>query len=589
MVKDTEQVASLSPTVRLGGAAIDRKVVSGIRAASDRTGVDFRFMLAKARHESDFQTDARNLRSSAQGLYQFTDQTWMEQIKRHGARYGLAHLSDRLSPRPGGGYQADSPEALREILALRRDPAVSAAMAAEYTSQNSTYLERRLGRPAGETDLYMAHFLGPGGAVNFLRAMESTPAASAAAAFPRAAGANRTVFFTPEGVPRSFAEVYEVLDASISSAMSRFGAGSGTAQAQAQAVRWAPPSGLSPNGLDGHSDAPVPVAPVMPQAVRDRRTIAAVVSRYREMMNARPALPSDGMARAGDPVRQAGIRPEPLPGRKAGPAAVPLEAPASGSAAVTAADRSVRAASVSDSGSGFGSGSGEGFVPWPSARRPEAEDMGQGARVFASREGVPFPIAPKPGPEDMALSRDPGAPAATVRPVAPAQGIRLEMASGAGPIPGGLPGMVAADMPSSHVMESAARQYARLVDSVPGEAPRGLADRLVPEDAGTRSTLNTRPGSVDAPSVQAVEETFRPDARVTEIRRRLPPVVSERALGSLSKEERRALFGQVVERPAPPGSDAASVPAGEGEVSPSGGVMAWIRRIRGDGSSGPPA
>ena len=80
-------------------------------------------------------------------------------------------------------------------------------MAAEFASDNKSYLEGRLGRAAEPVDLYLAHFLGAGGASRFLAAHEADPDASAAAVMPSAARANRWVFYNRNGTPRTLEQV----------------------------------------------------------------------------------------------------------------------------------------------------------------------------------------------------------------------------------------------------------------------------------------------------------------------------------------------------------------------------------------------
>ena len=81
-------------------------------------------------------------------------------------------------------------------------------MAAEHASDNKGALESATGRTATGTDLYMAHFLGLGGARSFLTAMQSAPDRTGAAMFPAAAHANRGVFFDASGGARSLSEIY---------------------------------------------------------------------------------------------------------------------------------------------------------------------------------------------------------------------------------------------------------------------------------------------------------------------------------------------------------------------------------------------
>ena len=90
-------------------------------------------------------------------------------------------------------------------------------MAAAFAGDNERTLERRLGRSVGATDLYLAHFLGPAGAVRFLRARDAAPdAAAASAVLPAAARANASVFTAADGRARSLDEVYERFAAKLS-------------------------------------------------------------------------------------------------------------------------------------------------------------------------------------------------------------------------------------------------------------------------------------------------------------------------------------------------------------------------------------
>ena len=80
-------------------------------------------------------------------------------------------------------------------------------MAAQHAADNKAYLEQRLGREAEPVDLYLAHFLGVGGASKFLSVHDRAPQATAASMFPAAARANRSIFYDRQGNARSFAEI----------------------------------------------------------------------------------------------------------------------------------------------------------------------------------------------------------------------------------------------------------------------------------------------------------------------------------------------------------------------------------------------
>jgi len=94
----------------------------------------------------------------------------------------------------------------REILSLRKDPEVNAAMAGAFTNNNASVLKRRLGRAPSDGELYIAHFLGAGGAGKLIEAA-STSNPPGARLFPAAASANRSVFYDKAGRARLASEV----------------------------------------------------------------------------------------------------------------------------------------------------------------------------------------------------------------------------------------------------------------------------------------------------------------------------------------------------------------------------------------------
>lgn len=185
------------------------RVQNAIASASASTGVDFHYLYHQARIESGLNPNAHATTSSASGLYQFTDQTWLGMMKEHGAEHGLQWAASAITKGANGHYSVSDPATKQEILALRQSPETSAAMAGEYASDNQDYLKARLGRDTTPTDLYMAHFLGPAGAARFLKAMDANPDTAASSVMPAAAGANKWVFYDKSGNARSLSEVYQ--------------------------------------------------------------------------------------------------------------------------------------------------------------------------------------------------------------------------------------------------------------------------------------------------------------------------------------------------------------------------------------------
>ncbi|MBP2228143.1 hypothetical protein J2847_001425 [Azospirillum agricola] len=205
---DTAQQTAQQAKSARGGAAAN--VEAAVRNASARTGVDFSYLMEKAAVESGYRTDVKSSSSSATGLYQFIDSTWLQTMKEHGADHGLGRYANAIQTRGDGRpYVADA-DMKKEILDLRKDPSVSALMAAEYTRDNKEYLEDTVKGTIGSTELYMAHFLGAGGASKFLNAMQDNPSRTARDVFPEAAAANKNVFFDKAtGKAKSLKEIYD--------------------------------------------------------------------------------------------------------------------------------------------------------------------------------------------------------------------------------------------------------------------------------------------------------------------------------------------------------------------------------------------
>lgn len=178
-----------------------------IQRASASTGVEFNYLFNQAKLESGLDPAVRASTSSATGLFQFIDQTWLGTVSKHGAEHGLGWAANAIRQGQDGRYYVSDPATRQAILDLRKDPEAASAMAAELASDNRAALEQTLGRKAEPVDLYLAHFLGAGGAATFLRAHDANPDAPAAALLPQAARANRAIFFDKNGAPRSVAEI----------------------------------------------------------------------------------------------------------------------------------------------------------------------------------------------------------------------------------------------------------------------------------------------------------------------------------------------------------------------------------------------
>ena len=182
-------------------------VESAIQRASSATGVDFTFLMGTAKRESGYNPAAKARTSSASGLFQFVDQTWLGTLKKHGAKYGYARYADLISQGSDGRFRVAGDEARKAVLALKMDPHAASLMAGELASDHASYLRGRVGRTPTAGELYAAHFLGPQGSARLIEAANKTPGASAASLFPEAAQANRSIFYR-EGRAATVGELY---------------------------------------------------------------------------------------------------------------------------------------------------------------------------------------------------------------------------------------------------------------------------------------------------------------------------------------------------------------------------------------------
>ncbi|MGQ0682244.1 transglycosylase SLT domain-containing protein [Bradyrhizobium sp.] len=201
--------AAIDP-VRLDPSRL--KIATSIKQASTSTGASFEYLLATAKMESNFNPKAAATTSSARGLYQFIDQTWLGTVKEAGAQLGYGKYANAISKSSSGAYYVNDPSMRDSIMKLRNDPDAASSMAAVLTQSNSFKLTGRIGRRPTDSELYMAHFMGVGGAAKLISNAEDNPNASAARLFPNAAAANRSIFYEKgTGRARSVSEVYSVL------------------------------------------------------------------------------------------------------------------------------------------------------------------------------------------------------------------------------------------------------------------------------------------------------------------------------------------------------------------------------------------
>jgi hypothetical protein len=204
-------VDTTSATAAAGVDPTRAKIAGSIRQAASTTGASFEYLLATAKMESNFNPKAAATTSSARGLFQFIDQTWLGTVKEAGPHLGYGQYSDAIARDSDGRYSVSDPAARAAIMRLRDDPDAASSMAAVLTQSNSFKLTGKIGRRPNDAELYMAHFMGVGGAGKLIQNAEDNPNASAARMFPNAAAANQSIFYDRSGRERSVSQVYSVL------------------------------------------------------------------------------------------------------------------------------------------------------------------------------------------------------------------------------------------------------------------------------------------------------------------------------------------------------------------------------------------
>jgi len=200
---------------------IDARVAGAFATAASAGPTSFEQLARTAARESDFRPGLAASTSSAKGLFQFVDQTWLELVKKEGASVGLERQAEKIVSDGKGGLTVADPKEKAKILALRADPLVSSVMAGRFTAANTRSLSASLGRTPSDGEVYAAHVLGAAGATKLVRLAETEPTATAAVAFPRAAAANPSLFYGKDGKPRSAAELLAGLTGTPANAAAR--------------------------------------------------------------------------------------------------------------------------------------------------------------------------------------------------------------------------------------------------------------------------------------------------------------------------------------------------------------------------------
>ena len=216
--------------LEFGPMKIRRHIVQTIIKAAQEVQTDPVLLMAVADKESSFITAVQAKTSSATGLFQFIERTWLGVVRDFGAQHGLEAEAALIGQDGNGKPVITSASERNRVLELRRDPYLSAVMAGEMLKRDAAKIAETIGRELTLGEVYLAHFLGPNDAEEFLAKVVNKPEAAAAALLPGPARANRTIFFAAgQGRGRrakiaslSVAQVHEKFEAMMSTRGDRY-------------------------------------------------------------------------------------------------------------------------------------------------------------------------------------------------------------------------------------------------------------------------------------------------------------------------------------------------------------------------------
>jgi hypothetical protein len=213
-----------SPGVmRFGPVRVQSTIVEHVVKAAKIADMDPALLMAIADKESNFAPKAKASTSSASGLFQFVEATWLKALRSFGWRHGQELAAKAIQGNEREPYVV--PKKRAELLRLRNDPYLSAVLAAEMLKRDGDRIAEKLGRPLTPGETYLIHFLGPDDAERFMKKLDNAPGASAAALLPKPARANKPIFYERRGrrlKDRSVQEVHEAFETMMGKRASRY-------------------------------------------------------------------------------------------------------------------------------------------------------------------------------------------------------------------------------------------------------------------------------------------------------------------------------------------------------------------------------
>ncbi len=184
------------------------------RTPGEPSGHEFTVLLAQVVGETGMQPHAVNKLTGAAGPFQFVKNTWLAMVKNHGAEMGIKpELIRQIGTDAKGRMKIEDPDALKDVLDLRHDVALSARMASKYSTDCKSMLQHLIKREPTETEAHMTFLLGPAGAARLINAAARTPDEPVNKIVGPAVAANPRLFHDGEGKVMTASEAVTFLAA----------------------------------------------------------------------------------------------------------------------------------------------------------------------------------------------------------------------------------------------------------------------------------------------------------------------------------------------------------------------------------------
>lgn len=194
----------------------DPGMINALYYASQETGTSFELLVIKAMLESDLGKHTIAANSSARGVFQYIDATWLALIKHHGEEIGYKPYADALEINQiTRKYEVHgaSPLSLTNILDLRDNPRIAALIKAyQILDEEQTLQSFKNGQDVHITDHYIVHMMGLSLARIFYKLQQSEsaiiPANLTNQMFEKAIASNKYFFYGDDGNGLNATQIY---------------------------------------------------------------------------------------------------------------------------------------------------------------------------------------------------------------------------------------------------------------------------------------------------------------------------------------------------------------------------------------------